>query len=300
MRSLLPLLSLTALLGSTSAHAVAPLPPQFDGVDVKNKLGQSVDRNIPFMAEGGRVTSFADFLDGAKGGRPVLLTLNYFRCTSLCSQQLNDLLLSIKKIGWTPGQEKFRIVTISFDPTDTVDTAAGKQLSYRIELARALAENNGETDLSDAVLAERAKSIDWTFLVGRDKAIRAIAENLGYYFRYDEATRQYAHSPVVYVLSPEGVITRYLWGLEIPHQDLKFALMEASDGVLGSFGDKFLASCFVFEDGKYHAFAWGIMRIGASLAALVLGIWLFIYWRRDKNKRSASASGPTRPVGQGV
>lgn len=292
-------------LGGT-ARAVAPLDPQFDGVDVDNRVGQSVDRNVPFMAPDGSTTSLADFLDGQRqrkegetstevgtAGRPILLTLNYFRCESLCSQQLNQLLKSLTEIGWAPGLEKFRIVTISFDPSDTVDVARGKQESYRVELARAMAEQNDEGELSDAVLLERSKSIDWTFLVGREKAIAAITKNLGYSFRFDEASKQYAHSPVVYVLSPNGVITRYLWGLDIPPRDLKFALMEASDGVLGGFGDKILSSCFVFDGGGYHAFAWGFMRIGASLVALGFIVWLAMWWRRERKKRrQAGGDGP--------
>ncbi|MFO0748812.1 MAG: SCO family protein [Myxococcota bacterium] len=283
------------------ARAVAPLDPQFQGVDVDNKLGQSIDKNIPLFAPDGSTTSVGAFFDGRRkradgetstepgtAGRPVLLTLNYFTCASLCSQQLNQLLETLKQIGWAPGAEKFRIVTISFDPADTVDVARGKQESYRVELARAMAENDGEDDVSDAVLMERAKSIDWTFLVGREKAIQALTKNLGYYYRYDEASKQYAHSPVTYVLSPDGVITKYLWGLDLPPMDVKFALMEASDGVLGGFGDKILSSCFVFENGGYHAFAWGFMRIGGGLIALVFGVWLLMWWRRDRKKRIAA------------
>lgn len=315
-----PILSLsaalaTASLATSTAYAVAPLDPVFQGVDVENKLGQPVDRNIPLAAPDGKTVTLGDFLDGLRerapdektaketntpgtAGRPVLLTLNYFRCTSLCSQQLNQLLITLKEMGWAPGPQKFRIVTVSFDPSDTIEVAAGKQLSYRVELARAMAEANDEDDVSDAELQKRAADIDWTFLVGREKAIAALTKNLGYAYRYDAPSNQYAHSPVVYVLSADGIIERYLWGLNLPPQDLKFALMDASDGVLGSFGEKILSSCFVFDSGGYHAFAWGIMRIGASLLAVIFGLWLFRFWRREK-KRKAEAATPGLPTNFG-
>lgn len=317
-KALLTCAALTALAAASAcapARAVAPLPPQFEGVDVENKLGQRVMGDVPFTSTSAATTSLGAFLDdytaragepeSQPDGRPVLLTLNYYRCTSLCSQQLNALLLTLQKLGWAPGAEKFRIVTVSFDPSDDVATAAGKQETYRKELARLLAEER-EEELSEAELDARAQAIDWSFLVGDDRSIRTLTKNLGYTFRYDEATRQYAHSPVVYVLSSKGIITRYLWGLELPARDLEFALVEAGNGVLGSFGTKVLLSCFVFEDGKYHAFAWGFMRIGASLVALVLGVWLFVWWRREKRKRLAptGSAGPGGPAaalrGQGV
>ncbi|MCC6623688.1 MAG: SCO family protein [Deltaproteobacteria bacterium] len=291
-------LALSTLLGTTVARAVAPLDPQFEGVDVDNRLGKKVDSKAPFTSSSEATTSLSAFLDG-KGGRPVLLTLNYYRCDSLCSQQLNELLIALTKLGWAPGEQKFRIVTVSFDPSDTVEIARGKQETYRRELVRALAEARDEDEPSEADIAERAKGIDWTFLVGDDRSVRTLTSDLGYWFRFDEATRQYAHAPVIYVLSPEGVITRYLWGLEIVPQDLEFATMEASDGLIGGFGKKLLMSCFVFEDGKYKVFAWGVMRIGAGLVALFLGIWLFRWWRRERRRKSGNdkTSIPQGPVG---
>lgn len=293
LRLPIPILStvvlFTALAGirAPAAVAVAPLGPEFDGVDVKNKLGQKVDTDIPFIDPDGKVVTLARYLDGE---RPVIFTLNFYRCTSICSAQLNELVKSLRSAGWAPGPEKFRIVTVSFDPTDSSEIAAGKQKTYREELVRQLAEE-AEEELDEAEIRKRAAAIDWTFLVARDKSIRAILDNVGYSVKYDAPSGQFAHSPVTYVLTPAGVINRYIWGITIPSRDLTFALMESSDGQLGSFGDKLLLSCFDYnrDHGGYEAFAWGFMRIGGGLVLLVLGTWLIIHWRRER-RRSAQTS----------
>ncbi len=268
------------------ARAIAPLGAEFDGVDVKNKLGEQVDTNVPLIAPDGSSVTLADFLDSE---RPVIFTLNFYRCVSICSVQLNELVKTMAAMGWAPGAERFRIVTVSFDPKDTVEIAAGKQETYRQELVRQLAEANDET-LSEAEVVERAKAIDWTFLVAREKAIRSLLDNVGYTVRYDANSNQFAHSPVTYVLSPKGQIARYLWGLQIPPQDLKFALMETSEGRIGSFGDKLLMSCFDYsrDTGGYVPFAWGFMRLGGTLVLVVLAVWLYRNWRREKKRTAAS------------
>lgn len=272
-----------AIATSTPALAVAPAGQEFEGVDVKNKLGEQVDLQIPLIAPNGDTVTLANFLDGE---RAVVLTLNFYRCTSICSEQLNSLVRTMVDMGsdWAPGKQNYRIVTVSFDPRDDVEVAAGKQLTYRKELVRLLAEKD-DLDLTEAQITERAAAIDWTFLVAREKAIKALLDNVGYSVRWDEPTQQFAHSPVTYVLTPEGKIGRYLWNLLIPPNDLMFALMESSQGKLGSTFEKVLLSCFVYKDGQY-AFAWSVMRIGGGIIVVSLGLWLFMHFRREK-KRSA-------------
>jgi len=296
MRSTFTIIATLAALTTTQswsgagsdARAVAPLGPEFDGVDVKNKLGQKVDTNIPFMDSTGKSVTLGDYLDGKK---PVVFTLNFYRCTSICSAQLNALVSSLAKAGWAPGDEKFKIVTVSFDPSDTVEIALGKQKTYREELLRQLAQQNGD-EITEAEIRTRAESVDWTFLVAREKSIRAILDNVGYSVKYDERTDQYAHSPVTYVLTPAGIIGRYLWGIDISPRDLKFSLIESSDGELGSFGEKILLSCFDYnrDHGGYEAFAWGFMRIGGVTAMLLLGAWLIVHWRRERRRTVATAA----------
>jgi protein SCO1/2 len=257
---------------------------------VRNKLGESVDVNIPLIAPDGRSVTLADFLDGE---RPVIFTLNFYRCTSICSVQLNELSKTLTAMGWTPGTQPFRIVTVSFDPKDSVDVAAGKQDTYRRELVRQFAEAEDQ-ELSEDEVTARAAKVDWTFLVAREKSIQALLDNVGYSVRYDEGSGQFAHTPVTYVLSAKGKIARYLWGLQVPPQDLKFALMETSEGRLGNFGEKLLMSCFDYsrDTGGYVPFAWGFMRIGGCLILAVLAVWLIRNWRREKKRASTLHSTP--------
>ena len=237
------------------------LPKQFEGVDILPKMGDHLDLQLRFRDHTGKDVKLADFFDGE---RPVIMTLNYYRCDSLCNTQLNDLLKALKELEWSVGKE-FRIVTVSFNPTEGADLAAGKRKTYL--------DAYGRGDVS------------WDFLTGKQAYIKSLADSLGYYYRYDANSGQFAHSPVIFVLSPDGLIARYLFGIGYPTQQLKFSLMEASEGRLGSLGEKILLSCFVFHDGEYSAFAWGIMRIGGGLILLALGTFLFIYWRRERRQR---------------
>ena len=283
------------VLASTPAAAGEPLPAQFDGVDIIDKLGQAVDLDVPLVDHTGRAVRFADFFDGK---RPVIVTLNYFRCESLCSAQLNELVKTLKELDWAPGGEEFRIVTVSFDPRDDAEIARGKRDTYLRELARQRGVAEG-VPTDDAAVAARAATEDWAFLTATPEAIRTLTERLGYAYRYDADTEQYAHAPVVYIMSPTGVISRYLYGITYASRDLKFALIDASEGNVGSLGEKILMSCFSFDEsaGGYTAFAWGFMRLGAILVLLVLGPWLLIHWRRERRARTTLAPPtPTTPV----
>lgn len=278
-------LGVLALGSSPRVVAGTPLPKEFDGVDVKNLLGESVDGDIPLTDEDGKNIRFADLFDGT---RPVVLTFNYYRCTSLCSVQLNELLKALEKTGWVPG-EKFRVVTVSFDPRDTVEVAHDKRLNYLRKFASYRLDQDGEAELTGDALDARATAIDWSFMVGSPEAVKTLTERIGYGYRFDEKSGQYAHSPVTYIMSPKGVISRYLYGISYNPRDLKFALMEASDGKIGSVGEKVLLSCFSFDEdaGGYSAFAWGFMRLGGALALLILGTFLLIWWRRERRRAAA-------------
>ncbi len=266
MKRLFPSLVLAALLSATlctAAHAAPPLPIEFKGADIKERLGEFLDANIPVFDEEGDVRKIGDYFDGET---PVLLTLNYFRCEGICTTQLNQLLRTLKTMDWVPGKE-FRIVTVSFDPRDTPEIAKGKRKSYVDALGK-------------------GDDVSWSFLTARPKAIAAITAQLGYGYKYDESSGQYAHSPVVYVLGADRLISRYVYGLTYNARDIEFSVIDASNGRVGTLGDKILLSCFVFdpEHGGY-AFAWGFMRIGGALVALTVGLWLLFWWRRERRHR---------------
>jgi len=258
------LLTLLALIG-TGPHAVAeePLPRQLEGVGLTERLDTFVDKSTPLIDHEGRGVTLGDYL---RDGKPVLLTLNYYRCTSLCNLQLNALTEGLRGLGWKPG-EQFRILTISIDHREQPDLAKGKRASYLSLLGR------GE--------------VDWTFLVGSEASVRKIADEVGYGFKYDKEQDQFAHPAVLTFLSPGGKISRYLYGVEYAPRDLKFALMEASEGRVGSTADRIILSCFHYDPslGAYGPFAMGIMRLGGVLTLFVLAVMLATLWRRERTRR---------------
>jgi protein SCO1/2 len=229
-------------------------------VTLKDRLGRYVPRDVALTDHRGRAVTLGDFLDGR---RPVLLTLNYYRCTTLCTVQLTELTKGLKGLEWSPG-EKFRLVTVSIDPREDAELARRKRASYLQLYGR------GE--------------VDWTFLVGQEKDLERLAEAVGFAYTYDAKADQFIHVPAIFFLSPQGRLSRFLHGLRYPTQSLRFALMEASEGRIGSFKDRVFMSCFHFdpEDGTYSAQAFGIMRLAGIAVALLLGLLLTFLWLMDR------------------
>lgn len=285
-------LILTALMViGLGTRVSAVVPREIDGIDVKNKLGSQLDTGMTFRDAEGKTVTLGDYLDGEK---PVLLTLNFYTCNSLCSVQLNKLNEALAKIKWSPGAEDFRMVTISFDAADTVEAAKEKQIAYRRALAMLIAEERGKPITKEEAL-DRIADIDWDFLIAGEEEIERLLDETGYVVKYDKRSKQYAHSPVTYVIDPKGVINRYLWGLEVNPRDLKFGLMESSNGTLGGFGEKIILSCFAFsgDEGGYTAAAWNIARLFLGTLAAILVAFLLIFWVRDRHKDQSARSDAT-------
>lgn len=247
------------------------VPYQLQEVNVTEKLEAQLDGGLTFTDHTGKPVKLADYLDGET---PVLLTLNYYSCATLCSIQLNALLQGLKDLEWTAGDE-FRIVTVSIDPREDAELAAAKRDSYLAELGR-------------------GDDVDWTFLVADTGGTedtspeamsnaRALADAVGFSYRYDSVSDQFAHPAVVMFVSGEGIVSRYLYGITITERDLKFALMETSAGRVGDLGDKIILSCFRYDStaGRYTATIFGIARLGGVLTVLGLLIAGAIAWRRE-------------------
>ncbi|NJK32022.1 MAG: SCO family protein, partial [Deltaproteobacteria bacterium] len=231
------------------------------------RSGRCVDQDLRFTNHHGDEVKLGDFFDGE---RPVLITLNYYRCPTLCNLQLNSLTTTLQNADWKPG-ENYRIVTVSIDPNETAELAAKKRASHLEALG-----------LSDREGAE----IEWHFLVGDALQVRMLAAQLGVGYAYDPEQDQYAHPAVLMFVSPEGKVARYVYGLEYAPSDIKFALMEAAEGRVGSPVDRLILSCFHYDAsiGKYGPFAMGIMRLGGGITVLIVGSFLLIFWRRERRR----------------
>ncbi|WP_106392415.1 SCO family protein [Enhygromyxa salina] len=241
------------------------LSPEANEIGVDEMLGGFLDKDLAFVDHNGEEVKLGDYFDGE---RPVLLTLNYFRCPTLCSLQLNGLTRTLDRFDWRPG-EQYRIVTVSIDPREDARLAADKRASHLEAL------NVGD-------------DFDWNFLTGDALQIHMLAAQLGIGYAYDAEQDQYAHPAVLMFISPEGKVARYLYGLEYQPSDIKFALMEAAEGRVGSPVDKLILSCFHYDasSGEYGPFAMGIMRLGGAFMILIVGIPLVLVWRRERRRRN--------------
>jgi protein SCO1/2 len=248
------------LLAAAGLRAEQPLPAQLEGVGINEKLGQPVDLNLTFTAENGYPVALKEFFHK---GKPVILDLVYYSCPMLCTLVLNGQTTALANIPGTVGKD-FEVVTISIDPTETFGLAQQKRAAYLEQYGR---PTNG-----------------WHFLVDRDGNVKKLAEQVGFRYRYDEQQKQYAHTAAIMVLTPEGKMSRYLYGIKFNPRDLRLALAEAAESKFSISVDRVLLYCYHYDPQAhgYVLFATNLMRAGGVLTVLVLGVVLFRLWRREK------------------
>lgn len=253
-----------------SPSKAAPLSPEMRVIDVDERRGRFLDGDLQFLDHEGAPRTIGSFFDGE---RPVLVTLNYFRCRVVCAVQLNGLASALEELDWTPGDGNFRVVTLSIDHTETPEDAAKRRDTLLTALGR-------------------GDDVDWQFLTGDAVSIRALATQLGVGFAYDAEQDQYAHPAVTTFLTPEGKIAQYVYGLTFDPRDLKLALLEAGEGKIGSPMEKLFQSCFLYDSnvGRYGPWAFGIMRIGGVLTFFILATVILIFWRRERRSGKTAAT----------
>jgi protein SCO1/2 len=271
-----------AVLAAALAAAAGLAPPQVasQAVPALGKVGveEHLDAHLPleleFLDEDGRSVRLGDYFDGA---RPVILTLNYYRCPMLCGLQLNGVVAGMEEMDWTPGVE-FEMVTVSIDPLETPELAQAKKENYLKRYQRPAAARG------------------WHFLTGRQDNIERLAETVGFGYTYDVSSGQYAHAAAIFVITPDGRVARYLYGIEYPPQSLKLALMEASQGEIGSAFDQLIMYCYHYDPAsrRYAPVAMNIMRVGGGATALLLGVTLGTWWLRESRRRRR-AQGESTP-----
>ncbi|WP_397599838.1 SCO family protein [Silvanigrella sp.] len=241
------------------------VPKVMQGVTIKENLGKTVDLNLSFTDENGKLTKISDMV---ADGKPLILTLNYYRCSTLCSIQLINFAKTLKEMGWKIGKD-YRVATVSFDPTDTPKEAISKQKEY--------------LKLTDQ------ESGDWKFYVGTNDNIKSLTDQIGFYYKYDPVSNEFAHAAAIFFITPQGKISSYLYGITYKSRDVKFSLMDASKNKIGSPTDQILLTCFHYNPttGKYDAFAMGMLRIAALITVFFLIMFLgYFFWREQRNKKA--------------
>jgi len=256
--------------GGARAQLADQVPEALQEVGITEHLDAKLPMDIEFRDEAGKVVKFGDFFDGE---RPVILTLNYYRCPMLCGLMLNGVVDGLEQLEWTPGQE-FELVTVSINPLETPALALEKKQNYLKRYGRPSAATG------------------WHFLTGREPEINRLAETVGFGYAYDPVQKEYAHAAVIFVCTPDGRVARYLYGIEYPAKRLKLALLEASEGKIGTTLDQLILYCYHYDPSnrRYSPVAMNIMRLGAgttaSVLALALAIFWFTEWRRRKTKNT--------------
>lgn len=264
---LLLVVMLTALLAASPSHAqkVMEEVPSLKKINVEEHLGDTLPLDLAFVNEAGETVQLGDYYTD---GKPVILILGYYECPKLCNLVFNGMSDVITKLDWELGNQ-YRIVTVSIDPEETPELAEAKKSNYWQTLG---------TD---------ADPVAWTFLTGSQEQITALAEAVGFEYYYDDSRDEYAHAAVITITSPKGMISRYLYGIAFKSNDVKFSLMDAADGAVGTPVEKLLLYCFHYDPdaGSYVVFATNVMKLGGVVVVLFVGIFIGVYWLRERRQR---------------
>ena len=240
------------------------LPDTLQTVGIEQRLGESLPLDVKYRTEDGKDVALGEFL---KSGRPAILALVYYECPMLCNQVLNGLTGSLKGISLDPGKD-YDVIAISFDARENEKPglSANKRQSYIERFGRKGTESG------------------WHFLTGDQAAIDAVTKAVGFKYEWDKRSNQFAHASGVMIVTPEGKLSHYFYGIDYSPKDVKLGLIEAGDKKIGSVSDKLLLYCYHYDPstGKYGFQVLSAMRIGGIVTLLGMGAMGFVFWRRNR------------------
>ena len=241
--------------------------PVLQRVAFEQRLNQQLPLDTVFHDETGRAAPLRTYF----GKRPVILALVYYECPMLCTQVLNGLVGTMKMMKFTAGQE-FDVVAVSFDARENPQMAAAKKKVYLDSYRRAGAEDG------------------WHFLTGDQAAVDALTSAVGFRYAWDEQTKQFAHASGIMIVTPDGRLAQYYYGIEYSPKDVRLGLVEASQGKIGSLVDQVLLYCYHYNPttGTYAARALNIVRLGGLATVLVLGGFMLTMFRRERRSQRRS------------
>lgn len=241
---------------------------QYEAIEIEQNLGAQVDLSLRFRDETGQERTLAEFMNG----QPAILAMVYYECPMICNQVLKGAMNAVDAVGQKAGDE-FVLLAVSIDPGETPELAAAKRANY-----------------IDA-MAKPAAGAGIRYLTGAEPAIEAVADAVGFRYAYDANRDEYVHAAGVMVLTPEGVVSRYFYGIEYLGRDMEFALTEAADLRVGNLVDKLVLLCFQYDPhtNRYAFWIFGAMRTGAVLMIVgFLAFWGHHWW---SSRRARAADG---------
>ena len=235
-------------------------PPALKSVGIEQHLDEQIPANLTFRDETGKAVQLGDYF----GRRPMILNLVYYQCPMLCSEVLAGLEGAMRALKFDVGKE-FDVLTVSFDPRETPEMAAAKKADSLKRYGRAGAADG------------------WHFLTGSQASIDALTKAAGFQYEYDPKIGQFAHATAILVLTPQGKIAQYYYGVEYSPKDLRLGLVQASQGKIGTAVDQVLLYCYHYDPqtGRYGAIVSRILRLAALATMLVLGVFLAVMFRRS-------------------
>ncbi len=264
-RLLLASVALALLAGSQ--HALAQfatdptadkLPPQLSDVTIEQRLNAQVPLGLTFRDEAGQPVKLGQYFTP---GRPVILSLVYFDCRMLCSEVLAAMTKSMRLVKFDAGKQ-YEVLTVSFDPRDTPSVAAAAKQKYLAMYGRPGAESG------------------WHFLTGDQQSVTALAQAVGFHYRWDERTRQFAHAAGIMLITPEGRVAQYYYGARYFPSDLRLGLIEASQNHIGTIADQIVLYCYHWDPrtGRYGAIVSRVIQLSGGATLLILGgVMIFLF-----------------------
>jgi protein SCO1 len=266
-----------ALGPASQASGVNPnskLPPILQKVGIDQKLDAQVPLDVPFQNAKGETVTLRQYLNG--GDRPVVLSLVYYNCPMLCPRGLDALSNSLGLMTLDPGKD-YQVITVSFDPRDTPRTSAHQKEIQIQKLNRKGAEQS------------------WHFLTGSQSSIQQLTQSVGFRYQWDPQSKQFAHATALILLTPQGKVSKYFYGIDYSPTDLRLGLVQASDEKIGSFVDPILLFCCEYNPmtGRYDLLISRVLALCAAITVLLLGGMVFLLFRFDRNRKNSGNSVAT-------
>jgi protein SCO1/2 len=233
-------------------------PPGLKNVGIEQHLNEQIPQGLTFHDETGKGVQLGDYF----GKKPMILNLVYYQCPMLCGEVLSGLESALRVLKFDVGKE-FDVLTVSFDPKETPEMAAAKKAEYLKRYGRAGAEQG------------------WHFLTGPAASIDVLTKAAGFQYQYDPKSDRFAHATAIMVLTPEGKIAQYYYGVEFAPKDLRLGLVQASENKIGTVVDQVLLYCYHYDPdtGKYGAIIGRVLQLAAGATVLILGTFLVMMFR---------------------